>query len=322
MGQHNQLTLYSLAKEVYSSDARFIFELLQNADDNKFTKAAMKNLVPGIRFILWPDKIIVECNEDGFTKQDLEAICSIGESSKTASYGSIGAKGIGFKSVFKVASRVHIQSGHFSFEFNYRQGDSASGMVRPVWKTPDQTLHGPMTRMTLWLNSKGDTVETNSHRDIIDRQFEDLDVACLLFLKNLRSISIETYDYGHGLVESRQITRSDPDGYRVALQMTTWKLGCETKRSRRTYHVTRQDTINLPQSSNKTLTPSVENLAMAQKAEVVLAFPLNEETPTEASRPITDESHHLFAFLPVKEDERYKVSRLVKSCSAVQSLVN
>lgn len=265
--------------------------------------------------MLWPDKIVVECNEDGFTEKDLEAICSTGKSSKTTSYGSIGAKGIGFKSVFKVASRVHIQSGHFSFEFNYGREDSGIGMVKPIWKTPVETLHNPLTRMTLWLHSDGDAAETNSHRDIIDRQFEDLEVACLLFLKNLRSIGIQTYDYRHGLLESRQITRSDPNGYQVALQTTTWKLGCETTRSRRIYHVTRQNTINLPQSSNKSLTPSVENLAMAQKAEVVLAFPLTEETPTEASRPITDEPHHLFAFLPVKEDERYKVSRLVKSCS-------
>lgn len=263
--------------------------------------------------MLWPDKIIVECNEDGFTEKDLEAICSTGKSSKTTSYGSIGAKGIGFKSVFKVASRVHIQSGHFSFEFSYGPNDSGMGMVRPIWTTPAQILHFPITRMTLWLHVDGDPGGRSSHRDIIDRQFEDLEVACLLFLKNLRSIGIETYDYRHGLIQSRRITRHDLRGYQVALQLTTWKLGCETASSRRIYHVTRQDTTNLPQSSNRSLAVSAKNLAMAEKAEVVLAFPLTEETPTEASRPITNEPHHLFAFLPVKEDERYKVSSLVKT---------
>ncbi|OAA54856.1 ATPase-like, ATP-binding domain protein [Cordyceps fumosorosea ARSEF 2679] len=205
-------SIKTLARTVYDSNARFIFELLQNADDNKFTEAAKKRRAPGITFKLWPDKIIIDCNEDGFTTKDLEAICSIGQSSKTISHGYIGAKGIGFKSVFMVASKVHIQSGHFSFEFLHRREDPGIGMVRPFWKTPDQTLDGPMTRMTLWLHSDGDAAETAHQRDVIDRQFKDLEVACLLFLRNLREITVERYDDSDVLAESRKFTKSGPIG--------------------------------------------------------------------------------------------------------------
>ncbi|KAJ6783075.1 hypothetical protein PWT90_06075 [Aphanocladium album] len=299
-------SIKTLARNIYDSNARFIFELLQNADDNKFTKAAKKNLAPGITFKLWPDKIVIDCNEDGFTEKDLEAICSIGESSKTTSHGYIGAKGIGFKSVFMVASRVHIQSGHFSFEFFHRREDPGIGMVRPIWKTPVQMLDGPMTRMTLWLHSDGDAAETAHQREVIDRQFKDLEIACLLFLKNLRVITVERYLSSNVLAESRKFNKSDPIGHRVALETTTRKLFGSEISSRRTYHVTRLQAINLPHSSNRSLTPSDENLTMAGAAEVVLAFPLTEETPTQESQPITNEVQHLFAFLPLKQDSRFK----------------
>ena len=104
---------------MYGSDARFVFELLQNADDNRFDLARASGAVPTVSFHIRPNKIIVECNEDGFTLEDLSTICSVGRSTKSTSYGYIGAKGIGLKSVFIAASRVYIQSGEFSFSFKH-----------------------------------------------------------------------------------------------------------------------------------------------------------------------------------------------------------
>jgi hypothetical protein len=104
----------------------------QNADDNRFTHANTQGESPFISFEVYPDRIVVECNEDGFTARDLSAICTVGESTKSASHGYIGAKGIGFKSVFIAAWKVHIQSGHFSFFFQHKKGDLGLGMVLPV----------------------------------------------------------------------------------------------------------------------------------------------------------------------------------------------
>ncbi|OAQ65575.1 hypothetical protein VFPBJ_11205 [Purpureocillium lilacinum] len=87
-----------LARELYSRDVRFIFELLQNADDNVYSNATS---APYAAFYLFHKKVIVECNEDGFTEAHLRAICSIGNSSKVGNHGYTGEKGIGFKSVFK-----------------------------------------------------------------------------------------------------------------------------------------------------------------------------------------------------------------------------
>ena len=50
---------------------------------------------------------MVDCNEDGFTRENVEAICNVGASTKTRNNSQyyIGEKSIGFKSVFMVASR-------------------------------------------------------------------------------------------------------------------------------------------------------------------------------------------------------------------------
>ncbi|RBR21220.1 hypothetical protein FVER53590_29018 [Fusarium verticillioides] len=61
---------HSIKVNIYGSGARFVFELLQNADD--------KNDPPFISFQIHPKHIVVECNEDGFTSLDLKAICSVG----------------------------------------------------------------------------------------------------------------------------------------------------------------------------------------------------------------------------------------------------
>ena len=123
-----------LAKNLYNSNARFVFELLQNADDNHYTKARANADVPFVSFQVYPRRIVLECNEDGFIKENLEAICNIGKSSKTGAQGYIGEKGIGFKSVFMVAWKAHIQSGDFSFSFQHKKGGSGMGMISPIWE--------------------------------------------------------------------------------------------------------------------------------------------------------------------------------------------
>jgi len=62
---------------------------------------------PLLKFDFYPDKIIIESNEDGFTPDDIQAICSVGGSTKFGTQACRGEKGIGFKSVFMVASKVY-----------------------------------------------------------------------------------------------------------------------------------------------------------------------------------------------------------------------
>lgn len=72
---------------------------MQNADDNIYPE----NVEPTLTFILQDSGIVVLNNEQGFSTENIRALCDIGNSTKKGSNaGYIGQKGIGFKSVFRV----------------------------------------------------------------------------------------------------------------------------------------------------------------------------------------------------------------------------
>ncbi|PTD02627.1 hypothetical protein FCULG_00009209, partial [Fusarium culmorum] len=71
----------TLARNLYTSNARFVFELLQNADDNDYSTAVSQGQDPYVSFKVHPDKVTIECNENSFTHENLKAICAIGKSS-------------------------------------------------------------------------------------------------------------------------------------------------------------------------------------------------------------------------------------------------
>lgn len=79
----------------------------------------------------------------------------MGESTKAASHGYTGARGIGFKSVFIAAWKVEIQSRNYTFYFKHDRGDLGLRMVLPVWQDVRESLPDSLTRNTLHLHQKG-----------------------------------------------------------------------------------------------------------------------------------------------------------------------
>ncbi|KAF4495856.1 hypothetical protein FAGAP_7989 [Fusarium agapanthi] len=291
-----------LARNIYGSGARFVFELLQNAEDNSFRKADDKNDPPFISFQIHPQHIVVECNEDGFTSLDLKAICSVGESTKTAKHGYVGAKGIGFKSVFIAASRVHIQSGNYSFEFRHNRNDPGLGMVRPIWVAPTETIPSPLTRTTLYLHEQGDEDEIQHLKTVIAMQFDDLYETCLLFLRKLSKISVTFFDGQGHLQRSKQFTKKKIDEYRVSLETTVVSSGKSVTTSQM-YHITKQLATGLAQSESRDAATTEEARKSLTSAEVVLAFPLKSDYQPH----ISTRRQELFAFLPLRTSD-YKDS--------------
>ncbi|WP_138994218.1 ATP-binding protein [Larkinella sp. C7] len=99
--------------ELYTKTERFIFELLQNADD-----FPLQGKEVSISFEVLKENILVQHNGRPFSQRDVESICSVGDSSKAKDISATGYKGIGFKSVFTHAKRVFVSSGGFEFCFN------------------------------------------------------------------------------------------------------------------------------------------------------------------------------------------------------------
>jgi hypothetical protein len=119
--ERNCRAMQRLAHELYSSDSHFVLELLQNADDNHYPSQVTKTL----RFIIHHQGIVVCNNESGFTEKNIRALSDVGASTKN--FGSIGRKGIGFKSVFRITDAPEVHSGGFHVRF-----DKKDAMV-PSW---------------------------------------------------------------------------------------------------------------------------------------------------------------------------------------------
>ncbi|KAK3370805.1 hypothetical protein B0T24DRAFT_554720 [Lasiosphaeria ovina] len=285
----------TLARNLYTSSARFVFELLQNAEDNHYAQALGCGEVPEVSFSLYPDRVVVECNEDGFTAENLSAICNVGKSSKTGAQGYIGEKGIGFKSVFMAAYRAHIQSGHFSFFFQHRTRDSGMGMVTPVWDDGGKSLGACRTRITLLLHDDGTDAERAKARREIRQHFLEIHDTILLFMKKLQRIKIALYGDDEDEPETEITYSIDRQAdTRVAVTKSTREHG-ESRERVKYYHTTRHVATNLAKNDNRTYSAAEEASGAYKRGEVVLAFPL-----TVASVPVL-ENQWTFAFLPVQQ---------------------
>jgi hypothetical protein len=127
-----------LVRQQYSG--RYPFELLQNASD-----AALDTGMRGrVRFVLTDTALLVADNGAGFGDRQVDAICSLGRSSKGPGT-AIGHKGLGFKSVGEISDRPQIVSPQASFQFDGERllaevsallGPLPAGQRLPVYAVP------------------------------------------------------------------------------------------------------------------------------------------------------------------------------------------
>jgi hypothetical protein len=98
--------IWNATVEKYADPTHFIFELLQNAEDQGAT---------WVRFRLERDTIAFEHDGTPFDRDDIEGITGIGNTTKIDQPNKIGCFGIGFKSVYVVTQRPEI---HCAIEGN------------------------------------------------------------------------------------------------------------------------------------------------------------------------------------------------------------
>ncbi|XP_054822554.1 protein NO VEIN [Prosopis cineraria] len=197
--QHARLgrAVHCLSQELYSQDSHFILELVQNADDNNYPE----NEEPTLIFILHDSGIVVLNNEQGFSAENMRALCDVGNSTKKGSNaGYIGQKGIGFKSVFRVTDAPEIHSNGFHVKFDISEGQI--GFVLPTVVHPCDI--GMFSRMA---STDIDSCDTNpwktcillpfrSHlsegtiMNSIISMFSDLHPSLLLFLHRLKCLKL------------------------------------------------------------------------------------------------------------------------------------
>ncbi|KAK2731451.1 hypothetical protein FQN57_003372, partial [Myotisia sp. PD_48] len=266
----------TLATNLYTTDTRYVFELIQNAEDNSYYYAVTRNVDPFIKFTLSHDRVIVDSNEDGFTEENVRAICSTGESTKANVHGYIGEKGIGFKSVFKIASEVHIQSGPFAFYFEHRAGESGLGMVTPTPEEHQDLPDGVRTRMTLILLDP-------SRFDACVKEMKEIPHTLTLFLSKLKNIRI-SIQLAEGLSETTYSCAYD--AFTSFMVLTHTFNGMSVQRY---YKVVKKVITRLPSHLNR---------RGRSEAKVVLAFPVSNQSAD--LKPVC-EDQYVFSFLPLRK---------------------
>lgn len=230
--------------------------------------------------------------------------------------GYTGEKGIGFKSVFMAAEDVHIQSGDYSFRFQYAKDDSGLGMTTPIWTEHDEDLEDDESYITLTLRRDGTPDEIERRRAVIREQFETIHDSILLFMRKLERIEVNFYHDDDEATKSSTsyyvkrhpnsrttVTKStvtfDEDGYDL-----------ETTETAKHYVMIKHVVPNLAPNDNR------RDLDGTSRSDgvVVLGFPVNKD-----SIPVL-RNEYLFAFLPVKQ-MGFKVSSPVSWQSQMRLLL-
>ena len=109
-------SLQTLSDDLYTDPCRFVYELIQNADD-----ASAKNLHIGL---IDDTYLIVSHNGEPFNENDVRGLCSVNNSTKIRNAKTTGYKGLGFKAVFGKADYVLIITKDDSFRFDANYGFS------------------------------------------------------------------------------------------------------------------------------------------------------------------------------------------------------
>jgi hypothetical protein len=259
-----------------------VSELLQNADDNKYPGGKPPEVA--IRLFNDRSEFQFECNEAGFEKENVEALCGSALSTKTTDPDAIGEKGIGFKSVFKIATIASVRSNAYSFEFN-TESLGNYGIVVPTWVKNASGVEGfNGTLITLKLRRGWD-------QHALIRKLETLNFAFILFARRLELIKLSFQNTGGSMITKDVSKETDKSHQGNNVVICTRRPGQEAVSDH--YILRRHAVEGMPPETRR---PSIE------EREIVLAFPHRNGVPLI-------EDQQTFAYLPIK-DFGFKVGLL------------
>lgn len=205
-------SLKSLSADLYTDSKRFIYELLQNADDSAKNNEKVNVL---IKFI--DNQLVLAHTGKEFSSRDVKGLCSVNNGTKKSDTTKTGFKGIGFKSVFGQSNKVIICSNNEYFKFdathNFGWRNTWEGSLDEWQKENDRDFLYPWQIIPIYLNEKDKKIDLNFKiesylstsiwkvatiievlkKDQIIKVIKELleNVNMFLFLKNINFIKFE-----------------------------------------------------------------------------------------------------------------------------------
>lgn len=184
-----------------SSDGTFIYELLQNANDNAVEDSQGNYDPVDVEFHITDNYLICRHTGEYFSPRDIAGVCKLAAGTKKLRKNAIGYKGIGFKTVFHSHGWVYIQSNEFSFHFS--ESVNRPWQIMPVWESPT-SLNSEIKSVLEKDKEKFRVVTVMKPRDkSLLRDIESKNYKCLLsdIFKDVRDIifiprinSVKVYD--------------------------------------------------------------------------------------------------------------------------------
>lgn len=171
LSKENSFDFNSILAGLYNDPSHFIYEILQNAEDEGAKK---------IRFELFEDRLDAYHNGKDFDLKDIDGITGIGISKKKDDLTAIGKFGVGFKSVFAVTETPYIFSGKYKIKIR--------DFVIPSAVNSNEQINGTLIRLPF-------NHRLRSREQVFNLVFEklaNLSSKTLLFLKNIEVIKWQT----------------------------------------------------------------------------------------------------------------------------------
>ena len=279
-------SIKTLADDLYNKDIHFIFELIQNAEDNSYEEHNTQP--PYISFQLTRvdptstsgsnGALIIQNNETGFNSENVNAICAVGETTKKKEQGYIGEKGIGFKSVFRVTDNPHIFSNGYYFSLPKLDEETGFGYIVPKWiDVLPGDLNFSETHIILPLTKNDFGYEK------IEEMLQDIEPEVILFLSTLQEIRIKT-DSGDNLT----ILKDNSADQEVGIIVEGKKQGDSVSNS--------ENLLVCSKRFDKPSNISHEKREGIEKRDVAVVFPLDQNSKTVGK---------IFAYLPVRSDTNF-----------------
>lgn len=255
-GYRNSLNI--LSDTTYQDRKHFLLELIQNADD-----ATYSNKIPEISFIIENTGITIHYNEDGFSVEDVIAITDTGESTKIQasrlSHRFIGEKGIGFKSVFALASSVEIGSPPWHFILKKEE------CIIPYPMNGTSIREGEGTRLKI-VFEKPESIDLTA-KELI--RIVEGDVESFLFLHQLSRMVVEDRREEPPVIRTITVEPADRSGDHLEI------ISSQNETTRK-YYLYSKD-VEFP---GELVRQRWEKLGFTEKSlkrNVIVAFPLAHE---------------------------------------------
>ncbi len=106
-------SIEALSTDLYTDSKRFIYELLQNADDSPEEGLTVKVWIKK-----FGDTLVIAHSGKAFNERDVRGLCNVNNGTKKGDASKTGYKGIGFKSVFGQSDEVTVYTNNEYFRFD------------------------------------------------------------------------------------------------------------------------------------------------------------------------------------------------------------